>query len=150
MQQISELMTRSPAVCTPETNLEQVVKAMIKYNCGQIPVVNNLKEMVPVGVVTDRDIACRSIGRGKDPFKMVARDCMSGPVTTIRFDEPIEEALKVMVFKKIRRLPVLDGSGKICGVLSQADVAGRVDNSLVGEVLSLLSQPTESPAHHAH
>ena len=54
-----DLMTTEPAFCTPETPLDQVAKLMVRYNCGEIPVIDPAER--PVGVVTDRDIVCRVV-----------------------------------------------------------------------------------------
>src|SRR5437773_9067219 len=120
---IKELMTKNPACCTPDTNLQRVASMMVECNCGEIPVVESQQTMKPVGVVTDRDIACRAVAKGKNPLQMTAKDCMSMPVVTVTPENTVEESLRLMKKHQIRRIPVVDQRGACCGIVAQADLA---------------------------
>ena len=61
--QIKEIMTKAPTCCTPETTVDKIGRLMLEHDCGQIPVCDGTKL---VGVITDRDIACRGLAKGKD------------------------------------------------------------------------------------
>jgi CBS domain-containing protein len=76
---VREIMTPMPASCTPQTPLEKVARLMVDYDCGEIPVVDDLILCTPIGVVTDRDITCRTVAKGLNPLDMTAADCMSTP-----------------------------------------------------------------------
>lgn len=141
MQSVKNVMTSNPSCCLPETSLHEVAKLMVECDCGEIPVVNNDRERTVVGVITDRDITCRSVGQGKNPLEMKARDCMTTPAITVDLNEDIDRCISLMEEHMIRRLPVLDGDGSICGMLSQADIARNSEDSKSGEIIKILSKP---------
>src|SRR5436309_3451650 len=85
------VMTTSPACCTPQTSLREVGQMMVAHDCGSIPVVENKETKKLVGIITDRDIVCRSIAQGKNPLELTAGDCMSNPVVTAKPDTSLEE-----------------------------------------------------------
>src|SRR5687767_6990770 len=80
---VSDIMTKDPACCEPETSLQEVAKLMLVNDCGEIPVVDSQRTMRPVGVVTDRDIVIRCVAEGKNPLEADAGDVMSSPVVTV-------------------------------------------------------------------
>ncbi len=133
-----QIMTPRPAVCTPETPLQEVAELMIEYDCGEIPVVQSHDSLLPVGVITDRDITCRSVGQGKNPLKLTAMDCMSRPCVTVDRHEAVSECCRVLEDNQVRRVLVVDRAGRLCGIISQADIAefGRADQTaeLVREI----------------
>jgi CBS domain-containing protein len=63
-----------------------------------------------VGIVTDRDIACRALANGKDPGRMTAKDVMTSKVVCCAPDDAISQAIKTMETKRIHRLPVTDSN----------------------------------------
>ena len=115
----------------------EVAKLMVECDCGEIPVVDGAKL---IGVVTDRDIVCRIVAKGKNPSAMTAQDAMTQPVISVTEDCSLEELLAKMEEHQVRRLPVVDGSGCICGIVSQADVALAGRDSDVGEMVREVSR----------
>ena len=69
------------------------------------------------------DIVVRAIAKGKDPRGMPVREVASRELVTIRPDEDLSEALKLMASYQVRRLPVVDEDNTLVGVLAQADIA---------------------------
>lgn len=134
-----DLMTSKPACCTPDTPLRDVARMMVECNCGEIPVVDSMESMRPIGAITDRDITCRSVAEGKNPLGMTARDCMTTPCFTVSADASIDECSRVMEDHLIRRVPVIDRQGRCCGIISQADLARHVDE-VAAEVLRQVSR----------
>lgn len=130
-------MTADPQCCTADTPLNEVAKLMVECDCGEIPVVDGAKL---IGVVTDRDIVCRIVAKGKNPSAMTAQDAMTQPVISVTEDCSLEELLAKMEEHQVRRLPVVDGSGCICGIVSQADVALAGRDSDVGEMVREVSR----------
>src|SRR3954471_23570437 len=92
-QTAGDVMTPHPSCCTPTTPIERVAQLMVLQDCGEIPVVDDEQSGVPVGVVTDRDIVCRLIARGKNPLEATAESCMSQPVVTAREEMRLDEVL---------------------------------------------------------
>src|SRR6266545_4056529 len=95
IMQVKDIMTRGPACCTPDTNLQEVVRMMVERDCGGIPVVDERQNMKPVGIVTDRDICCRTVGEGKNPLEMTASDGMSSPCVPVTPDMSVEDCCRM-------------------------------------------------------
>ncbi|HWP67461.1 MAG TPA: CBS domain-containing protein [Candidatus Limnocylindria bacterium] len=137
--QVREIMSEDPVCCAPTTPIVDVACMMVEEDCGEIPVCDDTGK--PVGVVTDRDIACRVVAKRKDPVEETAEDCMSSPVVTVRPDSPIEEAVQLMEQYQVRRLPVVGDDGACCGIVSQADLARKGPREASAEVVSKVSEP---------
>ncbi len=138
-----DIMTKNPTFCTPDSDLKSVAGLMCQHDCGEIPVVDSEESRKPIGVVTDRDIACRTVGQGRDPFELKAQDCMSSPAVTVSEDSSIDEICQVMEDHRIRRVPVIDETGRLCGIVAQADIAVKSGSPhRVHEVVRHVSQAT--------
>lgn len=138
---VRDLMTANPAVCTEETSLVDCATLMLRHDCGEVPVVDSESNMKPVGVITDRDIVIRTLARGRDPMNCVVRDCYSTPPIVVTKDMTLEDCCEIMARHQVRRLPVVDETGRCCGIVSQADVALASSESDAGEVVKNLSIP---------
>jgi len=139
-------MTPDPAFCTPETSLEEVAKLMVQHECGEIPIVESHNSLLPIGVVTDRDIVCRLVARGKNPLAYAAEHCMSQPVLTVNSDSPLLEAVELMEKHQIRRLPVVDAQGFLVGIVAQADIAWSENELEVGKLVREVSRDRGTPS----
>src|SRR5215468_8423379 len=102
------IMTVNPACCTPETGLQEVAMMFIEHDCGAVPVVENQGSKRPVGIITDRDIACRAIAAGQNALELTAKDCMSSPCVTVSADASFEDCCDAMEKHKVRRILVID------------------------------------------
>jgi len=138
--QVKDIMTRDPACCTPDANLQEVARLMVECDCGEIPVVENRQSMKPVGVVTDRDICCRTVAEGKNPLEMTAGDCMSSPCVTVKPEMSVEDCCQVMEENQIRRVLVVDENGACCGIVAQADIARHAPKQETAEVVKEVSR----------
>src|SRR5579862_3452249 len=121
-------MTQSPTCCSQRDSLQDAARLMLDKDCGVLPIVNSQDQVV--GVVTDRDITCRAVATGQDLQGMV-QEFMTSPVVTVRPDNSVMEAVRLMEDHRIRRLAVVDMDGCCCGMVSQADLARKVDEGLV-------------------
>src|SRR6266478_3975940 len=142
--QVKEVMTSDPACCLADTPLPEVARMMIENDCGEIPVVENQSSKVPIGVVTDRDIVCRTVANGLNPVELTAADCMSQPIVTVTPDMSLEECCRIMEEKLIRRLPVVDYRGSCVGMLAVADVALHTGKNVAGHIVKEVSEPTSA------
>jgi CBS domain-containing protein len=136
-------MTPNPACCVPGTPLQEVAVMLIENDCGAIPVVESKDTGRPVGVVTDRDIALRAVASGKNAIELRAVDCMTTPCKTVSPDTSLEDCVAMMEGNKVRRIVVVDDSGAVCGIVSQADLALKADEEKVAEVVKTVSEPTK-------
>lgn len=138
--QVRDVMTENPAVCTPDTSLQEVAGLMVEHDCGCIPVVDSRASRKPVGVITDRDITCRTVAQGKNPLEMTAGDCMTNSAETVTPEMSLEECCEVMEQNQLRRILVLDESGACCGIVAQADIAKYAPARETAEVVKDISQ----------
>jgi CBS domain-containing protein len=144
---VKDIMTTEPACCTPETSLESAAKKMVDCDCGEIPVVDNMTSYMPLGVVTDRDIVCRTVAKGLNPLDMTVSDCMSTPLVTVMPDMTLEECFHTLEDNQIRRVPVVDAGGKCVGIVSLADIAKNASRADAGEILQEVSAMSVSASN---
>lgn len=140
MSDLKKIMTPNPTCCVPGTSLEEVAQMMVDCDCGEIPVVRSQNDKTPVGVITDRDITVRTLAMGKNPLGMKVEEVMTKPCVTVRIEASVDECGDLMEKNQIRRVPVVDGSGKIVGIVAQADLARRSPKESA-EVVKAVSQP---------
>jgi CBS domain-containing protein len=140
---VSDIMTMDVACCTPETGLRDVARMMVEKDCGEIPIVDGAESRRPVGVVTDRDITCRLVAEGRNPLELRASDCMSTPAISVRPEDDLDECVRTLEDHQIRRVPVVDATGKLCGMVAQADIARHGSKSDAAKVVREVSKPTE-------
>ncbi len=124
MLQVREIMNAEVATCTCDTNLDQVASLMWDRDCGAIPVVDVAHE--PVGMVTDRDIAMGAmLSRRSQQDLRVDEIKQLGEVISCTSSDDVRDALKKMRRHQVRRLPVVDETGRLAGILSLGDIIGR-------------------------
>lgn len=116
-----EIMTKDPAVVTPDTNVREAVRLMKDENVGLIPVVESDSSRRLVGVITDRDVAIRVVAEGR-PHDGPVREFMTGTVHTATPDDDVDEVMRLMGREQVRRIPVVDERGGIVGIVAQADI----------------------------
>lgn len=136
---VRTVMTESPACCTPNTSLTDVARLMVDNDCGEIPVIEDTASRKLAGVITDRDIATRIVAKGKNSAEACACDCMTTDCVTVTPDTSLEECCEVMENRKIRRVPVVDASGGVVGIVSLADVVRSARPSTTASVLKQVS-----------
>lgn len=133
-------MTRFPATCTPDTTIAAAARLMVSADCGAIPVIGEQDEM-PIGVITDRDIAVRAVARGLGPDLLV-RDCMTSPAITVIEDTSLDDCIDLIEKRQIRRVVVVGSDGRCIGIVAQADVAEHASKRKAGELLQSVSKPS--------
>lgn len=136
---IRSVMTPDPATCQAETPVREIARLMLENDCGLVPVIDASGK--PVGTVTDRDITLRIVAEGRDPRQCVARDVMTGPVTSVSLDSSLAETTDLMESEQIRRILVVDGDGRLCGIVAQADVALSGRDRRTADLVEKVSQP---------
>ena len=124
----------------PGTPVMRLARIMQEQDIGAIPVGDNDRL---VGMVTDRDIVCRALADGREALSLTAGDVMSNGVVYCRDDEELEDAIRIMESRRIRRLPVINDQKRMVGMLSLGDISHIAPRQLAGEVLQAVS------AHHS-
>ena len=136
---VKNAMHKGAEWVAPETPVAQIAKKMKELDVGSLPVGDNDRL---VGMVTDRDITCRAVANGHDISKVTARDVMTKGIFYCRDSEELDDALRIMETRKIRRLPVIDEKKRMVGMLSLGDVSHAASHELSGELCAAVS------AHH--
>jgi len=127
MKKSRDIMTKDLVYSLPDESVAKVAQLMKKEDIGPVLVVNNEKDKTLVGIVTDRDLALKVVGEGRDPKSTKVGDVMTGKVVTIRSEDSVENAMKAMAQYQLRRIPVVDDHSRLVGIISQADLATRVN-----------------------
>lgn len=124
-------MTPDPATCEPTTPLRLVATLMLDHDCAAVPIVSSGEV---VGIVTDRDIACRAVARGWNAAELPASAVMSAPLVAVHPDETFEDAVQVMKENHVHHLPVIDDEGRLRGIVAQSDLGRRMTNREFGQL----------------
>lgn len=140
---VLEVMTRAPACAAPDMSLQEVARMMVDNNCGAIPVIDERGS--PIGVITDRDIVCRTVALGENPLEKLVKDAMTSEVVTVKQDDSLERCANVLERNQIRRAIVVDENKRVVGIVAQADLARRSE-ILGGEVVAAVSAPSVGPS----
>jgi CBS domain-containing protein len=110
---------------------------MAERNVGSVVVV---KDGRPLGIVTDRDLALRVLGRGRSGRDVRARSIMTTPLLFVRSDASPEEAISLMREARVRRLPIVDEGGLLAGIVCLDDLVqhlGRGHASMSDAIAAL-------------
>jgi CBS domain-containing protein len=133
---VREIMTEEVAKAAPDTTLEEIAAIMRNEDTGAVPVLDDGELM---GLITDRDIVIRCIADGKDASEITAYEIISDDLETIGADADVEEALRLMSQKQIRRLPVVE-DGTLVGIISLGDIAVKSGDDQAADTLEDVSQ----------
>ena len=132
----SDIMTRDVRTATPEMTLGEVAKMMREGDMGSVPVVENGRL---IGIVTDRDIVVRCVAESRDPATPIS-EAMTTEIFSVKPDDFVFEAVRLMGDKQVRRIPVITENGQLAGIISMADVALETEDELeIAETLEEIS-----------
>lgn len=136
MTTAKEIMSKDVSCVRADETVADAARRMADLGVGALPICGSDDRLQ--GMLTDRDIAVRVVGAGKDPNTVHAGELAQGEAVTIGADDPIDELLATMKRHQVRRLPVIDGH-RLVGIVAQADVARALPDPRVGELLEALS-----------
>jgi len=129
-------MTTNVTSVTTTAPIREAAAMMRDGDIGSLPVVENGRL---VGIVTDRDIVVRAIAQGADASTSISA-AMTADVFSVRPDDFVFEAIRLMADKKVRRIPVVSDDGKLAGIIAMADIALEVeDEREIAETLEEIS-----------
>jgi len=127
MKKCDEVMTKYPICCLPTDSVVKAAELMKSKNIGSIPVIENEQTHKLVGIVTDRDLALTIVAVGRDAKSTNVDAVMTYKVVSCLADDDLQKALDAMAKQKLRRIPIVDHDNKIVGIITQADVATRIN-----------------------
>ena len=140
---IAEVMTQRPRAVTAQTTVREAARLMEEEDVGSLPVVDDGARLI--GIVTDRDVAVRVLGRGLDSDKTVVGDVASRDVVALTPDDDLDEALKLMAREQVRRVPIVVRENQLVGILAQADIAHAEKDKTAGQVVEAISRAPGGP-----
>jgi CBS domain-containing protein len=121
---IGEICSREVYYATRDTTVQEGAELMRKHHVGDLVIADkNGGGTMPVGIVTDRDIVISVTALKLDPSVITLGDIMGMELVTAQEDQGLAEVIEVMKMKGVRRVPVVDRQGALCGILSSDDVA---------------------------
>lgn len=116
---VRDVMTKEPRVVRRDTNVQEVVATMNKFDISSIIVV---EEKRPVGIITHKDIIAKLVQPRIPPDAVTAREVMATPVVTINEEASIEEAARLMAKKHIKKLAVTRNNNELVGIITSGDL----------------------------
>jgi len=142
-QQIRDVMTPNPQVVSEKDSVVEVARIMRDQDTGVVPVVDGRKI---IGLVTDRDIVVRAIANGKDVKNLRVNEVMTRNVRSVKEDSTVDEVLNLMGNAEIRRVPVVNQSNELVGIVSLGDLAERTSRD--GKVGKTVEEISEAPPNN--
>lgn len=139
---VQEAMSSDVVWVSPSEEIGNVASKMKEFDIGAIPICKN-EEVV--GIVTDRDIVVRGLVDDGDIAEHSVREVMSEHPIWCSPTEDVEDAIRLMEDKQIRRLPVVDDKRHLVGLLSLGDISQKISHELSGEVIAAVSRHGNEP-----
>ncbi len=123
---LKDIMNQSVIKIHPRENVAVAARLLANHNIGVLPVCGNDGKLC--GVVTDRDLVIRCLASNRSPEDTRVEEVMTGRLVTASPNMDVAVAAYLMGREQVRRLPVLE-DGKLCGMVSVGDLAGREESS---------------------
>jgi CBS domain-containing protein len=147
MLKCKDVMTANPVCCEPGDSISFVADIMKQEDVGSVPVVDARASNRLVGIVTDRDLVVKVVAGGRGLAGVTVKDAMTTNPASCREDDDVDEAMNLMEDRQVRRVPILDASGRVSGIIAQADVATRVNrDDRTGELVEAISDANSGAA----
>ncbi|MGE0127779.1 MAG: CBS domain-containing protein [Blastocatellales bacterium] len=145
-----DIMSRNVVTVFPDDLVERAAQLMRNCDCGALPVTDANGQMI--GLVTDRDITVRLVARGLDTQDSIVADCMTDEAFSCHANDCLEDCMRQMSRRQVRRMPIVNDGGQIIGIISQSDIAryaeayrGRGERRRFADMVSEISQPSATP-----
>lgn len=120
---LKDLSSLDVVSCARDTSIAAAARSMREHHTGDLVVIDDGDaQREPVGIVTDRDIAIEVVARGRDPDKTRVDEIMSSHLVIASESEELEQALERMTKYGVRRIPVVDDSGSVTGIIALDDI----------------------------
>jgi CBS domain-containing protein len=145
--QVREVMTQHAEWITADISLKEAAQRMRERDIGCLPIGDNDRL---VGMLTDRDIACRAVAEGLDPSTTKVSAVMTKGVTWCFDDGSVEDVAEQMEQKQIHHMPVLNQQKRLIGIVSLSDLALRGPQGLSEKFFKLASRDATRHAAGQH
>jgi CBS domain-containing protein len=145
MPKCHEVMTKDPVCCEPGDPVTRAAEMMRSHDVGSLPVVETIDSRRVIGIVTDRDVVTKVVASNRNVASATVNDAMTKNPAVCREDDDLERAMSLMADHQVRRMPVVDASGRLSGIIAQADVATRGHREeRTGELVEAISEPSKA------
>ena len=141
MTAVTDIMSTDVRTIEPQQSLRVAAQMMKELDVGALPVCDGRRLL---GMVTDRDIALRAVAEGLAPDAACVSDIMTPDIAFCSEDDDAEDVMKKMGERQIRRLPVLNRSNQLVGIVSLGDLATR-QSADIDDTVREISEPGSSP-----
>ena len=132
----ADVMTPGPRTCSPAGTVTEAALILRDADCGAVPV---LDEGRPVGILTDRDIVVGLLAKDVDHLRQLdVKDVLTHAVTAVHQDDDVEDVILEMQRMGVRRMPVIDDAGELCGIFTVDDFLGLLSEDLAS-IVSLVA-----------
>ncbi len=116
---VGDIMTTKVKSVSPDTSVEEAIKLFDECLFRHVLVLDAKGRLA--GVLSDRDVL-RQAASGSANSACQVKDLMTREIATATPHMAIKTAIDIVVFKKINCLPVLDGGGQVCGIITSTDL----------------------------
>ena len=124
---VKDVMSTPPVVCRATASVAEAAAEMWRHDCGALPVVDDNE--VAIGMITDRDIAIAVGTRTQPAGEIPVSSVISGHLTYVHPDDGLESVVESMERDRVRRVPVLDESSHVVGLVSINDLVLRAEKT---------------------
>src|SRR5687767_9223657 len=114
----SDVMTKELTCCLSQDTAQTAAQSMQTKDIGAVPVVDSQETKKLVGIVTDRDLALKVVAQGLDPRQTRVEAVMTRNLVMCKVDDDLQRALEAMSERQLRRIPVVDGQGRLAGIIA--------------------------------
>ncbi len=129
---VGEYCNREVVVVEEEKSVTEAAAVMRQYHVGDVVICKaKYGKQMPVGIITDRDIALEIVAKGTDPDSIRVGDAMSFDLTTVTEHDDLMHVIELMRDKGIRRVPVIDTDEALVGILTVDDIVDLLSEVLV-------------------
>ncbi len=141
---VREVMTSDPVCCLTTDSAQHVAGILRKLNVGAMPVVTDHESRKLIGIITDRDLCCSVLANGLNPQSTPIEKSISMNPVACREGENLDDCERLMQERQVRRIPIVDGDGRIIGIVSLADLALKERPERVAKTVAEVSKPQSS------
>ena len=141
---VRDAMTPDPVCCLTTDSAQKVARILHKQNVGSIPVVTDHESRKLIGIITDRDLCCSVVADGLDPQTTAIEKFVSQNPAVCSESESLDNCERLMQERQVRRIPIVDGDGRVSGIVSLADLALRDKPENVARTVAEVSKRQSS------
>ncbi|MDW5564238.1 MAG: CBS domain-containing protein [Methanomassiliicoccus sp.] len=126
---VKDYMRQKKEIVSLEDSVQSAIELMVESDQGSVVVLDDKDKVV--GIFTERDVLRHTMTNQPTFLHLKVSEVMSSPVLTVPEDMKVSEALSIMNDKNVRRLPVVDKSGKMIGFISWRELFAKIPRSIL-------------------